>query len=288
MVLTCHFPLLCQDEIVPPKPYTDEEALEIVSELEDALRLRLSCLEILPIQMSNYTISNGRANFLVKGLFEASVTLSGSDDQDRFFLLSLKFDFRITGLGKERFKRAPEKSSRLQILEDGNFFLIPRSPAADRSEEIEKEGNEVEAGKIGEVAGEVRYADKMDLDFDLGGGIQDGDETMLRKDGPLLRLYSFLRECFSPRSVSSDVQSILKTPSYVSDLSIRRGHVLEVPINDLGIPSQAAGQSPLGKQSKSLNGSKPSHSGHQVLDSKSYSFSQTSSFKRSSCQSLFP
>lgn len=140
--------------------------------------------------MSHYSISNGRALFRVKGLFDASVTLEGSDDQDRFFLLSVKFDFRITGLGKQKYKRSPEGQDRLTILDDGNIHLTPQSPAVDRSQD---DGNPQIEGNRDPPRQDAEHGERMDLDVELGGD-QVGEESMERKDGPLLRLYSFLRE----------------------------------------------------------------------------------------------
>lgn len=87
-----------------------QETLSTLHELNRCLRLRLAVSEALPSAMKMYSISqfrlllsprhrvhqvafsdDGKALFKVPGLFEASVTLAGSEPSDRWFLLDISF-----------------------------------------------------------------------------------------------------------------------------------------------------------------------------------------------------
>ena len=73
-----------------------------MEELNEAIRLRLSCGEKLAPEMADYKIVDGRAVLSAPGLFEASVTLSGTDAQDRWYLLSIEFCLWVVGAAKDR------------------------------------------------------------------------------------------------------------------------------------------------------------------------------------------
>ncbi|CAD6893912.1 unnamed protein product [Tilletia controversa] len=109
-------------------PMDDKAVDELVEELEDAIRLRLSCHDILPLQMSDYRIADGRAHFDVPNLFEASLTVDGPFPSGRWYLLTIKFHFRVTGTGKDHFPRVPKKHFRDMLLEQVNAELAPPPP----------------------------------------------------------------------------------------------------------------------------------------------------------------
>ncbi|KAE8216846.1 hypothetical protein CF327_g95 [Tilletia walkeri] len=116
------------------KPMDDKAVDELVEELEDAIRLRLSCHDVLPLQMSDYRIADGRAHFDVPNLFEASLTVDGPYPSGRWYLLTIKFHFKVTGTGKDHFPRVPKKHYRDLLLEQVNAELAPPPPLPPEAE----------------------------------------------------------------------------------------------------------------------------------------------------------
>ncbi|KAK0541215.1 mediator complex subunit [Tilletia horrida] len=121
-------PTIIKTSAVREKPMDDAAVDELVEELEDAIRLRLACHDVLPLQMSDYRIADGRAHFDVRDLFEASLTVDGPFPIGRWYLLTIRFDFRITGVGRDRFPRVPKKHFRDMLLEQVNSELAPPPP----------------------------------------------------------------------------------------------------------------------------------------------------------------
>jgi hypothetical protein len=165
-------PSALKDAYVQPAPFSDTEALAIVRELDTALCLRLATVEVVPLQMSDYSIADGRASFFVSKLFEARLTLSGADETDRWYLLDVLFDFRITGAGADIFPRRPKKHARATLLAQTDAELTPRSPAAALEGANEPEGSAAERqeGDAASEAGDFR-----------------------RRDAPLIRAFNFLQ-----------------------------------------------------------------------------------------------
>ncbi len=159
-------PASIKDMAVAPKPFTDEQALAIVSRLEDALRTRMACRELVPAPLSNYSIRDGKVHFHVQGLFEAQLTASsgGQDDaadahvqstlpsadgestadaaaanmDDRWWLLDINFDATPTGScatsSRQAFPRKPKKAYRERLRIWGDQELAPRSQGHDADE----------------------------------------------------------------------------------------------------------------------------------------------------------
>ncbi|KAK0551893.1 mediator complex subunit [Tilletia horrida] len=98
--------------------------------------LRAGALTSLPsvIKMSDYRISDGRAHFNVPDLFEASLTIDGPFPSGRWYLLTIRFHFKVTGVGKERFPRVPKKHFRDAILDQVNAELAPPPPLPPEDE----------------------------------------------------------------------------------------------------------------------------------------------------------
>lgn len=136
------------------------------------------------MSMTSYTIGDGRARFRVPMLFEADLTLSGSANEDRWWLMRIRFDFEVTGEGADRFPRQPKKQQRLTLLSLADAELAPRSVAAL-----------TEQSAVGDA--ETR------MEVGAGGDIEMGDVTLplalddqgpaKRKDAPLVRLYNLIQ-----------------------------------------------------------------------------------------------
>ncbi|KAF8904360.1 mediator complex subunit MED14-domain-containing protein [Gymnopilus junonius] len=70
-------PTCIKELAIPPSPFTDAEVNKTLSDMEEAIRYRLRMTEIIPVEISRYTISDGRVNFTVPNLFNASLCLEG-------------------------------------------------------------------------------------------------------------------------------------------------------------------------------------------------------------------
>ncbi|UZJ54628.1 hypothetical protein CBS101457_003948 [Exobasidium rhododendri] len=184
-------PPLIKDAIHSYKAYTDAEAIGIVKELDDAIRLRLACEEVLPLPMMSYTIVDGRAIFRVASLFEADLTLSGASSEDRWWLLRVKFDFKVTGMGAERFPRQPKNNQRTSLLAMADAELAPRSIAAI-PEQIAATDREME-GMDKEEFDEGTGEDVGMRDAGLSSMLANNSAPATRKDAPLVRLYNLLQ-----------------------------------------------------------------------------------------------
>lgn len=114
-------------------PLTDAEVRTIVEELDQAIRVRLAYSETLPgpLQSDRYEVADGRVKLNATDLFTVTLTLSGDkDEDDRWFLLSVNFDYEITGTGKERFPQDLWESQREGFIASANDVLAPR-PATE-------------------------------------------------------------------------------------------------------------------------------------------------------------
>ncbi|PWN18041.1 MED14-domain-containing protein [Microstroma glucosiphilum] len=119
-------------EAIPPEPLSDSEARTIVKELDTTLHKRLTGYEILPLALqpaleASFKISNGRVELAAPNLFSMSLTLSGEQQDDRWYLLSIRFDYDVTGEGKERFPNDLWESQREAFIAQANAVLEPRN-----------------------------------------------------------------------------------------------------------------------------------------------------------------
>lgn len=86
-----------QQHIIPPTPLTDEQVEKVLSDLEHAIRYRLRMDEIIPVEMVSYAVHDGRVFFTAPKLFEASLLLGGSQQDDGWFFVNVRFLFTIGG-----------------------------------------------------------------------------------------------------------------------------------------------------------------------------------------------
>lgn len=169
-----------RDEAVPPDPISDSEARAIVHELEEAIRVRMASSETLPLPLraASHQVSDGRVTLSAPNLFSFALTLSGAKDDDRWFLLSVVFDYKITGLGQDRFPQDLWEQQREGFIATANEVLAPK-PIDVGPVEHQEEG-------------------------DVGGGTGAADHSLLHgqvmADAPIVRLYNFLRECWWKQS----------------------------------------------------------------------------------------
>ncbi|KAJ9476256.1 Mediator of RNA polymerase II transcription subunit 14 [Pseudozyma hubeiensis] len=215
-------PASIKDMAVAPKPFTDQQALAIVTRLEDALRTRMACRELVPALLSNYSIHDGKVHFRVPGLFDAQLAASGagqdgtvdhpSDEptlpspDDRWWLLDLSFDFTPTGScaesSRKSFPRKPKRAfrERLRVWGDQELAPRPQSESTDESKSVPLEtgATEIKVGADAQDAVEQATALSEVKDSDNPKDM-DKDELATAKlsverDAPLSRLFAFLQE----------------------------------------------------------------------------------------------
>lgn len=61
------------------------------------MRYRLRMHELIPHEMRNYRISDGRVFFTVPKLFEVSLCVKGAKQDDGWFLVDVEFLFTVGG-----------------------------------------------------------------------------------------------------------------------------------------------------------------------------------------------
>ncbi|KAI0248188.1 mediator complex subunit MED14-domain-containing protein [Lactifluus subvellereus] len=102
-------PTVIKKSMIPPPRFTDQDVSKILSDLETLTRSRLRMTEIVPVEMSNYRICDGRAWFTVPDLFETSICLRGGNRDDGWFFVHVEFLFTVGGdrTGVQEFPRKP-------------------------------------------------------------------------------------------------------------------------------------------------------------------------------------
>ncbi|EJD37524.1 MED14-domain-containing protein [Auricularia subglabra TFB-10046 SS5] len=124
-------PLAIKENFIPPKPFTNDQVERTMTDFEDLIRYRLRMDEIVPIEMSSYTVADGRVSFHVPNLFHASVCLRGARPDDGWFFVGVEFDLTVSGdiTATQEFPRAPPGPLKQMITDeaDGRLGLyIPK------------------------------------------------------------------------------------------------------------------------------------------------------------------
>ncbi|RKO87632.1 mediator complex, subunit Med14, partial [Blyttiomyces helicus] len=85
-------PSVIRKSMVPPAPLSPVEVKETLERLDDVIRMRLLCDEVLPLAMrKNMRIDQGCVTFTVKDEFELVLSLPGSDPTATWRVGDLKF-----------------------------------------------------------------------------------------------------------------------------------------------------------------------------------------------------
>ncbi|TKY86552.1 hypothetical protein EX895_004701 [Sporisorium graminicola] len=208
-------PASIKDMAVATKPFSDEQALAIVTRLEDALRTRMACRELIPAPLSNYSIRDGKVHFSVPGLFDAQLTASSGgqdpDDEtpsfadDRWWLLDLSFDVAATGScadsSSRSFPRKPKKAYRERLRVWGDQELAPRSQTAqsEAADEDKTDSLQAAAQPARDIADEkpIDAAESKETRQPSENTEQDESASVkepTERDAPLSRLFAFLQE----------------------------------------------------------------------------------------------
>ncbi|OJT12740.1 Mediator of RNA polymerase II transcription subunit 14 [Trametes pubescens] len=127
-------PSCIKELIIPPVPLTDEEVAKTLADIEDAMRYRLRTSEIVPWELSQYRIADGRVWFTAPKLFEASLCLQGAGKTDGWFFVNVTFLFKVGGdlTGMQDFPRTPTGVLKRNITDEADarlaFYLPPEAP----------------------------------------------------------------------------------------------------------------------------------------------------------------
>ncbi|KAF9528468.1 mediator complex subunit MED14-domain-containing protein [Crepidotus variabilis] len=120
---------------IPETPLTDTEVDKTFLDIEETIRFRLRMSEIIPIEMSEFRIGNGRAHFTVLDLFKTSLCLLGGAKDDGWFMVDVEFLINVGGdlTGLQEFPRKPPNIMKQHITDEANarlaFYLtLPDAP----------------------------------------------------------------------------------------------------------------------------------------------------------------
>ncbi|EJU03986.1 MED14-domain-containing protein [Dacryopinax primogenitus] len=111
-------PKAIKEWFLPPTPPSPASALQTLQQMDHVLRLRLRAREIIPIEMSRYSVSSGRVTFTAPNLFRASFVTGGAEPSQIWYLLGLEFLIGAKDKTRvfERFPRKPQGFMRDQII----------------------------------------------------------------------------------------------------------------------------------------------------------------------------
>ncbi|PCH43924.1 MED14-domain-containing protein [Wolfiporia cocos MD-104 SS10] len=111
--------------VIPPTPLTDEEVAKTLADVEDVIRFRLKMNEIIPPEMSNYRIADGRVYFTAPKLFEVSLCVKGAQKDEGWFFVNVEFLFAIGGdrSGTQEFPRRPTGQVKRHITDEADARL---------------------------------------------------------------------------------------------------------------------------------------------------------------------
>ncbi|EGO25140.1 hypothetical protein SERLADRAFT_414850 [Serpula lacrymans var. lacrymans S7.9] len=131
-------PSVIKKLIVPPTPLMDAEVAKTLTDMEDAIRLRLRMHEIIPVEMSQHRIADGRAHFTVPKLFEVSLCLRGAERNDGWFFVGVKFLITVGGdlTGMQEFPQMPTGMLKRHIADEADARLAYYIPLPQEEEPV--------------------------------------------------------------------------------------------------------------------------------------------------------
>ncbi|KAI6103423.1 mediator complex subunit MED14-domain-containing protein [Pisolithus sp. B1] len=136
-------PSAIKKSFIPTRPLTDTEVIKTLNAIEDTIRYRLRMTEIIPVEMSQHRIADGRVRFNVPKLFETSICLRGAEKDDGWFFVSVKFLFKVGGdaTGNREFPQEPTGLQKRHIADEADAkmaYYLPFPETADAPSNIEK------------------------------------------------------------------------------------------------------------------------------------------------------
>ncbi|KAF8170264.1 mediator complex subunit MED14-domain-containing protein [Mycena galopus ATCC 62051] len=111
--------------IIPPTPLTDTEVIKTLNDMEDVIRYRIRVHEIVPVEMAQPRIANGRVYFTVPNLFETSLCLRGGLKEDGWFFVHVEFLITVGGdlTDIQNFPRIPPGHMKRHITDEADAQL---------------------------------------------------------------------------------------------------------------------------------------------------------------------
>ncbi|KAH7915167.1 mediator complex subunit MED14-domain-containing protein [Hygrophoropsis aurantiaca] len=125
--------------IIPIPPLTDAEVAKTLTDIEDAIRYRLRMYEIIPVEMSQHYIANGRVHFTVPKLFKASVCLRGTEKDDGWFFVGVRFLITVGGdvTGTHEFPPEPTGMLKRHMADEADSRMAYYLPLPEEPEPIQ-------------------------------------------------------------------------------------------------------------------------------------------------------
>lgn len=84
-----------KDTFVKQPKLTKKEVHEVFKQVEDIMRMRLLCRDIVPVEMQNWRIEGGRVWFRVERRFETSLIMTGAQRDDIWAFVHVEFLFGV-------------------------------------------------------------------------------------------------------------------------------------------------------------------------------------------------
>ncbi|KAH8828132.1 MED14-domain-containing protein [Flagelloscypha sp. PMI_526] len=125
-------PSIIKKSVIPPTPLSDSLVAKTLSDIQTIMQYRLRLHELIPVQMSHYTISQGRVHFTAPRLFKASLCLTGAERTDGWFFVDAEFLFKVGGQeALQEFPRVPSGILKRFITDEVDArlgYYIPPPP----------------------------------------------------------------------------------------------------------------------------------------------------------------
>ncbi|KAG0228667.1 mediator complex subunit [Actinomortierella wolfii] len=123
-------PSIIKTQFIPPETPTPRETAASLEKLDDVMRMRLLCEELVPPGMT-YTVANGKAKFRVENEFEVSLTVQGpgSPQQVPWHIVALKILVKPVGGSFRGFSTTLNEGQLRAITHIAQQELMPRPPA---------------------------------------------------------------------------------------------------------------------------------------------------------------
>jgi mediator of RNA polymerase II transcription subunit 14 len=214
-------PTSLTEAFLPRTPLTNAAILDTLRRLNAHILYRLRCVDYLPPDLVVREIKDGRAYVSGAGPYgfraELSLVGFGEGDEGRWWLTGVEWGWKSKekgtddpgGSGGANTKKF-EGDERQQILDVANIEILPpRSVPEDRGDEI-KGGAALVARRA--VAGSRRGSVVLtpaETSSSRARTAEPEEHGQLKVDGPLVRLYNFLRK--SPRPFSGIMAKLTVT-----------------------------------------------------------------------------
>ncbi|KAF9160439.1 mediator complex subunit [Actinomortierella ambigua] len=144
-------PSIIKSQLVPPETPSSQETATTLEKLDDVMRMRLLCEELVPPGMM-YTVANGKAKFRVENEFEVSLTVQGpgSPQQVPWHIVSLKILVKPVGGSFRGLSTSLNDGQLRAITHIAQQELMPRPPvippAAQQPQQQQQQATTAPAG----------------------------------------------------------------------------------------------------------------------------------------------